>query len=358
MELAAPGPRRLRKTWRGALSLRDRIPEKIGAAFLLWIAVVMVGMPTATTRWPRQGAFLYSHHPLPLRIPPTTWLPAAAGSIGRARAEDGIEGGGAKIAVMRLRGGRASILGARLQALQWSMGKDPGGYVNEMQAQKNEWERSVKAWLNAPQAESKETGELAVFLSNMHVHHPALLATFPEQLLGIFGGGVNDTSAAAGMAKETRHKMATALTILCARKGCSTEQLCAKFFSLFSIPDKKLRSYVYSSCVGAIKRANAKSVDQGMNRRIQRTLAAMLHGNDGPSSRLAINMFVEMYRRRMWDDDHAVNLIGEACFSRSNKVRPANPKSCTPNKARVTAIVAVLDGGDDLPRPQTTDRRR
>lgn len=32
-------------------------------------------------------------------------------------------------------------------------------------------------------------------------------------------------------------------------------------------------------------------------------------------------MFVEMYKRRMWDDDHAVNIIGAACFSRQNKVR-------------------------------------
>lgn len=237
--------------------------------------------------------------------------------------------GGSGILGLRLRGGRASMLGARLQALQWSMGKDPGGYVNEVQAQNAEWERSIKAWLNAPQVESKETGELAVFLSNMHVHHPELLADFPEQLLGIFGGGVNNNTEAAAsvasMARETRYKMATALTILCARKGCKTEQLCSTFFHLFSIPDKKLRSYMYSSCVGAVKRANAKSVDQGMNRRIQRTLAAMLHGSDGPSSRLAVNMFVEMYRRRMWDDDYAVNMIGEACFSRSNKVSLLNP---------------------------------
>jgi protein SDA1 len=36
---------------------------------------------------------------------------------------------------------------------------------------------------------------------------------------------------------------------------------------------------------------------------------------------VAIGLFVDLFRRRMWDDDHAVNIIGTACFSRQNKVR-------------------------------------
>lgn len=276
---------------------------------MVCLVALMIGFPAATTRWPdpssipahRRAALLHQD-----RSCPTTGIGGGSSLI--------VEG--ATTATLRLRGGRATLLGGRLQALQWAMRKDPQGYVHEMETQKTAWEVAYKELQRSPSMENKELGELAVFFSNMCSHFPQLLGKFPEELLGLVGG--NSTS---DMAKETRYKLATALTILCARKGCDTEKLCSTFFPLFTIPDKKLRSYMYASCVGAVKRANAKSVDQGMNRRVQRMLATLLQGSDGPSSRLAIIFFVEMYKRRMWDDDHAVNLIGEACFSRSNKVR-------------------------------------
>ncbi len=217
--------------------------------------------------------------------------------------------------ILRLRGGRATLSGQRLLQLQFVMKKDPGGYASELQAQEKNFQNALRAWEESPNEPHKELGELVVFLAHVMPSYKEKLAGFPAQLMGFIRKNYETIE------RDTRLKLCSGLTLLCARHLFPVEDMCNLFFTMFSLQDKKLRAYLYSSCLNAIKRANARSVDQTMNRAIQRELSEFLHGLDGPSGRLAIEFFVEMYRRRMWVDDHAVNIIGAACFSRLSKVR-------------------------------------
>ena len=219
------------------------------------------------------------------------------------------------INLQRLRGGRASGLGQQLQSLQYVMKKDPEGYAAELDGQVATFQERLKAWESSPLQHHQELGELAIFLAHMSPLYPDRVTFLPGQVMQ----RLRDNSTA--MLSEVRTKFCESLTLMCAKKQLPLSDLCSTFFRLFQVPDKKLRSYLYASCLNAIKRFNAKSVDQRVNRQIQRDLAEWLHGQDGPSGRMAINIFMELFRRRMWDDDHVVNIIGAACFSRQNKVR-------------------------------------
>jgi protein SDA1 len=223
--------------------------------------------------------------------------------------------GGYQSTLLRLRGGKATGYGQQLQQLQYVMKKDPESYIPELEAQVSVFHEKLKNLEFDPASPHEEFGELLVFLSNMCPNFPDRLNFLPHELMGIVRA--NHTT----LAPTLRTKMCQSLTMMCARKLIPAEELCCLFFQLFPLPDKKLRVYLYTSSLSAIKRLNAKSVDQRANRRIQRDLAALLHGEDTRAGALAITLFMELFRRRMWDDDHVVNIIGAACFSRQDKVR-------------------------------------
>jgi protein SDA1 len=220
-------------------------------------------------------------------------------------------------APLRLRGGRSTALGQRLQNLQYVMKKDPEGYIPEVQGHLDSWKTSVQAWERAPTLPHQEFGELSVFLgSNIH-HFPSVLGDFGPQLLALVKRNITD------MGSDLRLVMAKAIAITTSRKSISVPDMCNVFFFLFHLPDKKLRRYLYATCLRAIKRFNAHSVNLDVNRGLQRQLASFLHDTDTRSGRVAISLMIELYRCGMWADAFMVNLIAAACFSRQSAVRVA-----------------------------------
>ena len=218
---------------------------------------------------------------------------------------------------LRLRGGRSTALGQRLQNLQYVMKKDPEGYVPEVQGHLENWRVSLRAWERAPELVHQELGELGVFLCGSMNHFPSLLGGFGGQVLSLLER--NSTN----MHSELRMTMTRAIAIANSRKSISVNDMCSTFFQMFHFADKRLRNYLYTSCLSAIKRMNARTVHLDRNRALQGQLAGFLHGSDTRSGRAAILLMVELYRRGMWADAHMVNLIAAACFSRQSAVRLA-----------------------------------
>jgi len=230
---------------------------------------------------------------------------------------------------LRLRGGRSTALGQRLQNLHYVMKKDPEGYIPEVKGHLQNWRASVRAWERAPDLAHQELGELSVFLGSCMNQFPTLLGDFGPQLLDLLGR--NSTH----MHSDLRLAVAKAIAIANSRKSITVPDMCGTFFYLFHLADKRLRTYLYSTCLGSIKRLNAHSVNLETNRGLQRQLAAFLHGSDTRSGRVAISLMVQLYRRGMWADAHMVNLIAAACFSRQSVVR-------------VTALHYFLGVDDDM----------
>jgi hypothetical protein len=62
---------------------------------------------------------------------------------------------------MRLRGGRSTALGQRLQNLHYVMKKDPQSYLPEVQGHLDNWNAALRAWERAPDSVHQELGELS-----------------------------------------------------------------------------------------------------------------------------------------------------------------------------------------------------
>ena len=217
---------------------------------------------------------------------------------------------------MRLRGGRSTALGQRLQNLHYVMKKDPQSYLPEVQGHVDNWNAALRAWERAPDSVHQELGELSVFLGSNINNFPGLLHDFGAQLLALLGNSTR-------MASDLRLAVTKAVAIANSRKSISVPNMCGAFFGMFHLPDKRLRTYLYTTCLGAIMRLNSHSVNLDVNRGLQRQLAAFLHGSDTRSGRIAVSLMVQLYRRSMWADAHIVNLMAAACFSRQSAVRVA-----------------------------------
>ena len=234
---------------------------------------------------------------------------------------------------LRLRGGRSTALGQRLQNLHYVMKKDPEGYIPEVQGHLDNWKASVRAWERAPDLSHQELGELSIFLGSNINRFPTLLGDFGQQLLTMLER--NSTT----MGGDLRLGISKAIVIANSRKSISVPDMCGTFFYMFQLPDKRLRTYLYTMCLSAIKRMNARSVNLDVNRGLQRQLAGFLHGSDTRSGRVAISLIVNLYRRGMWADAHMVNIMAAACFSRQSTVR-------------VAALYFFLGVDDDMERDE------
>lgn len=191
---------------------------------------------------------------------------------------------------LRLRGGKATGLGQRLQNLHYVMKKDPEGYIPEVRGHLDNWQASVRAWKRAPDLAHQELGELSVFLGSNINKFPSLLEDFGPQLLDLLARNCSD------MCSPLRLDITKAIAIANSRKSIPVTDMCRTFFSMFHLADKRLRIYLYSTCLSAIKRMNSQSVNLNVNRDLQRQLAVFLHGSDTRSGRLAISLMVHLYR--------------------------------------------------------------
>ncbi|EKX41505.1 hypothetical protein GUITHDRAFT_112478 [Guillardia theta CCMP2712] len=219
--------------------------------------------------------------------------------------------------LLRLRGGKSTALGQRLQILHHHLKKDPEGYLPEVTSLMKKWNGFLAAWEEATGERHQELGELTIFLAHCTPKYHELLGDFPIQLLTIIDR--NHTS----MNSQLRIQFLQAATISGAQKAISVVEMCRVFFRMFYVPDKKVRTFLYANSLNAIKRLNAVKVNQEINRNLQRLLLPLLHGTDVRGGRIAIKMMVELHQRGMWNDAYAINMIGAACFSRQKSVRSA-----------------------------------
>ena len=91
-------------------------------------------------------------------------------------------------------------------------------------------------------------------------------------------------------------------------------------FRLFRVADKPLRVLLYRHVVADMKAANRKKVAETVNRQVQSFLHTVLAEPHEGCAKRAVALLAELYRRHVWTDARAVNLLGAACHHPSGRV--------------------------------------
>ncbi|CAI5963760.1 unnamed protein product [Closterium sp. NIES-64] len=195
-----------------------------------------------------------------------------------------------------------------LLLLQGQAKRDPEGYREEFERQHRHYRALLAVFSLKPHAESKEFGDLVMFLAQLAPFYRSAMGGFPGEVMGLLQSHVDV------LHPMLRRQLAHALILLRNRQLLGPTDLIPHFFRLFRCPDKALRKLVFSHIVNDIRRLNQKHRHEGVNRPIQNMLFSLVQEENEMAAKKSLAVLIELYRRKVWTDARTVNVIATACL--------------------------------------------
>lgn len=169
----------------------------------------------------------------------------------------------------------------------------------------------------------KDFGALITFLAHVSPCYPQYSQHYPQQLLNLLQKHyeVLDTTL--------RKTIVQALVLLQNRNMISRLVLLPVLFQLFKIQDKQLRQLLFSHIVNDIKRMNLKKVPGYLkiNTQLQNYMYTLLDDKTSTSSltgQKSLDVLIDLWRRKIWNDTKTVHIIQQTCFSKDVKMKVAS----------------------------------
>lgn len=209
---------------------------------------------------------------------------------------------------------------ADLPNLQHKIKRDPPSYIADFRGQYQQYENQREIFMAAPTS-TADSGilslrELIDFISHVSDCYPNITKDFPRELIELFTLHHNE------LEPEMREKVVGSLTLLRKKDIVDSTTLLQTFLPvLVSTPSKTLRALLLQRIVSDLRTSNAKSTNHKLNRTIQTVLHNLLT-SDATSSKalLAVKITREMWRRQIWTDAKAVEIMKEAALADNEKV--------------------------------------
>ncbi|KAJ1821133.1 Severe Depolymerization of Actin [Coemansia sp. RSA 2599] len=218
---------------------------------------------------------------------------------------------------------RSANLLSNLPQLQNLIKRDPQSYQEEFKQQLHHFEASLAIFELKPDEEAKDFGELIGFLSQVVKCYPKQGARFPKQLIELVQKHYPVLNS------ELRRSIVQALILLRSRGVVSNLRVMPLFFTLFRCHDKPLRKLLYAHIVNDVKNANkGKHRNHKLNKALQGFMYTMItaadaqdkYGEGAIAAKKSIDVCIDLYRKNIWTDAKAINVIAQACFSPITKV--------------------------------------
>jgi protein SDA1 len=154
------------------------------------------------------------------------------------------------------------------------------------------------------------------FVAHVSDCFPEDTADFPEDLKTIL------SLHHAELESELREKIVGSLVML-RRKDIidSSNLLNALFPILVATPSKTLRTLLFQKILSDLRTSNAKSINHRLNRTIQMALFNLLTSDRSSSKGIwAVKITRELWKRQIWTDVKAVEIMKEASLADNEKV--------------------------------------
>ena len=117
-----------------------------------------------------------------------------------------------------------------------------------------------------------------------------------------------------------RLSMVTALKIMRGKDVVAPSVVLPVLLKLFRCDDKNLRKFLHSVIISDLKKLNKNSKVVNINRRLQNFSFGMIQDINEQASKRALTVMIELYKRRIWNDDKTVNVIAQACLHENPKI--------------------------------------
>ncbi|KAL6050506.1 hypothetical protein QOT17_019758 [Balamuthia mandrillaris] len=187
--------------------------------------------------------------------------------------------------------------------------RDPDSYRDEFLLQYRHYQTEMEIFKLKPSKDPEAFAALINYLSQVAACYPQQLAEFPNQLMELLE---NNYSV---LDPELRRALVKALILMRNKDLLPPTSLLRLFFMLFRCHDKALRSLLYTHIVSDIKNLNQKQKNH------KNFMYTMLADTNEVAAKKSVDVMIELYRKRIWNDSKTVNVISEAVFSPNAKIK-------------------------------------
>ncbi|KAI9369584.1 SDA1-domain-containing protein [Aspergillus egyptiacus] len=209
---------------------------------------------------------------------------------------------------------------ADLPNLQHKIRRDPKSYIEDFRAQHYQYESHREIFMAAPSS-ATDTGiislrELIDFIAHVADCYPDITKDFAQQLIDML------TQHHLVLEPELREKIVGSLVLLRKKDLLDSATLLQTLFPiLISTPSKTLRALIFQKILMDLRSANAKSTNHKLNRTMQIVLFNLVTSDRTSSKGLwAIKLTRELWKRQIWTDAKAVEVMKEASLAENEKV--------------------------------------
>ncbi|EKG12286.1 SDA1 domain-containing protein [Macrophomina phaseolina MS6] len=204
--------------------------------------------------------------------------------------------------------------------LQYKVRRDPSSYEDDFRRQYNQYEVFRDVFMQDPTSRD-ENGLVSLrdhidFVSHCADCYPKLTATLPDDLINLL------TTHHAELETELRDKLVGSLVLLRNKDVIDSPRLLNTLFPiLVSTPSKSFRTLLFSKILSDLRSSNAKATNHRLNRTVQTVLFNLLTSDrTSPKGLWAVKITRELWKRQIWTDAKAVEIMKEASLSENEKV--------------------------------------
>lgn len=209
---------------------------------------------------------------------------------------------------------------ADLPNLQHKIKRDPPSYIADFRGQYQQYENQREIFMAAPTS-TADSGiislrELIDFISHVSDCYPEISKNFPRELIELFTLHHNELES------EMREKVVGSLVLLRKKDIIDSTTILQTFFPILTTtPSKTLRALLLQRIVSDLRTSNSKTTNHKLNRTIQTVLHNLVTSDRSSSKALwAVKITREMWRRQIWTDAKAVEIMKEAAVADNEKV--------------------------------------
>lgn len=208
-------------------------------------------------------------------------------------------------------------LPSNLPQLQNLIKRDPPSYREEFERQHSVYEALCVIFEQNPTVYSNDLHQMVTFLSQVAQCYPDKLSGFPQEVSVLL------KRHSTVLHPEMRMSFVKALMLLRNKNLLSPTDLHMLFFQLLQCQDKNLRKFLKQHIVTDIKNINARSKNAKLNKELQNFMHEMLSSRHAVAAKTSLDVMIELYHKKVWNDIKTVNTITTACFSKVTKIMVA-----------------------------------
>ncbi|KAI9814183.1 MAG: Severe Depolymerization of Actin [Pycnora praestabilis] len=209
---------------------------------------------------------------------------------------------------------------ADLPNLQHKIKRDATSYKEDFLKQFYQYESHREIFLRAPTS-ATDVGiislrDLIDFISHVADFYPNITAGFPEDLMRIL------TLHHMELESELREKIVGSLVLLRKKEALDSSALLYTLFPILTTtPSKSLRTLLFQKIMSELRSSNSKTTNHRLNRAIQTVLYNLLTSDrTSPKGIWAVKLTRELWKRQIWTDSKAVEIMKEASLADNEKV--------------------------------------